>query len=69
MIVQVGNVYYEDDPDKKVFRQVFQEDTDPPDELDDPRWITEGCDPARTAVLVKVAPDSPEANVEITGLP
>lgn len=54
MAVLVGVVYYADDPEKKIFRKVFPVDGDPPDILDDPCWITDGCDPARTAVLEKV---------------
>ena len=68
-VVMVGLVYYADDPNKAVFRQVFQMDTDPKNELDDPTWVTMGCDPSRTAIMVKVAPDSPEAAAPMTGTP
>lgn len=51
----IGLVYYEDDPEQTVFRWVYPTLDD--SELDDPRWVTEGCDPARRAVMRKVQPD------------
>lgn len=66
-ITAIGNVYYADDPLKQIFRRVTQFDTDPDDVLDDPTYITDGCDPLRLAVMVKCAPDSPDADAPMTG--
>jgi hypothetical protein len=66
-VSQVGLVYYLDDPEQKVFRKVFPSDDD--SELDDPQWVTLGCDPARRAVLIKVPSDSDAASGSMTGMP
>jgi len=65
--MNVGNVYYADDPHQAIFRRVWPQHDD--SELDDPQWVTMGCDPQRTAVLVKVPADSPDASAPMTGLP
>ena len=62
--MKLGIVYYADAPDQ-VFRVVYP--TANESELDDPRWITEGCDPARKAVLLKVDPEDPR--LQFTGTP
>lgn len=68
-MIAVGLVSYSDDPRRRVFRKVYQTESDPADVLDDPKWITEGCDRGRSAVMVKVAPDDPRALRKMTGLP
>ncbi len=56
--MKIGLVFYADDPDN-VFRRVYPTESEA--ELNDERWITEGLDPARPAVMRIVEPDSPEA--------
>ena len=56
-VSKVGLVFYQDTvvPPATlgaVFRLVYPTSDD--SELDDPEWTTMGCDPSRTAVLVKV---------------
>lgn len=58
-LAAIGVVYYGDDPDKKVFRTVFQEDGDPLDELVDPKWTTEACDVTRNPILEAFQPNDP----------
>lgn len=58
----IGLVWYADDPHKRVFRKVFLSPGDPESELDNPRWVKEGCDPARVAVIRKI-PDKELAQV------
>lgn len=64
-VTKVGLVSYVDDG--KVFRKVFPTVSD--SELDDRRWVKEGCNPARTAIMQKVRKDSPEAAAPMTGKP
>lgn len=66
-ITQIGLVYYADDAEKKVFRKIYPTGDD--SELDDPQWTTVAVDKDRTAILVKVLKDSPEALQEMTGTP
>lgn len=61
----IGNVYYEDDPDHLIFRRVYPTNDD--SELDDPKWVTEGVNPERIAVMIKVPKDSQEATDDLTG--
>lgn len=65
--MRVGIVYYEDDPARRVFRIVYPEISE--SELDDPRWITEGLNPERTAFLEKVEPDDPRVLSGFSGTP
>ncbi len=51
-----GLVYYADDPTRSAFRLVYPTEKD--EELDDPRWTTEGLDPLRIALLIKVPVNS-----------
>lgn len=51
------------------FRRVFPQPTDPPDILDDPQWITMGCDPTREAVMFKLPEDHPAVGAPFTGKP
>ncbi len=67
MTVLIGNVYYADDPERLIFRRIWP--TSDNSELDDPQWVTIGCDPSRQAVLIKVPADSPEATAPMIGLP
>lgn len=59
----IGYVYYADDPERRVFRKVLPNyalgETDAV--LDDPTWVTLGCDPARKAVMAKVGDCDPLA--------
>lgn len=66
-ITQVGLVYYEDDPEKKIFRKVYPEIDDA--ELNAPCWTTDGVNIRRKAVLIKVPADSTEALAPMTGFP
>lgn len=66
-ITQVGLVFYEDDPEKKIFRKVYPTVDDA--ELNAPAWTTEGVNQTRKAVLVKVPVGSPEALADMTGIP
>ena len=66
-ITQVGLVYYEDDPEKKIFRKVYPEVDDV--ELNAPCFTTDGVDSRRKAILIKVPADSPEALANMTGTP
>jgi hypothetical protein len=63
----IGLVYYADDPEQRVFRKVYPMPGDPANVLDQPRWITEGCDPSRKAVLRKVWSESEIALAPATG--
>lgn len=65
----VGIVYYADDVDQKIFRMVYPGFGEDETVLDEPGWITIGCDPNRTAVLIKVADDDPRAQAPMTGTP
>jgi hypothetical protein len=65
----VGIVYYADDVDQKIFRKVYLARGEDETQLDDPKWITLGCNPNRTAVMVKVADDDPLALGPMTGAP
>ena len=62
----IGVVYYDDDPDKKVFRKVYP--TQDNSELDDPAHCTVGVDATRTAVLLKV-PANDDSKYPMTGTP
>jgi hypothetical protein len=64
-----GLVYYADDPDQNIFRKVSLSPGDDESVLDETRWVTDGCDPTRTAVMLKVADDDPRASAEMTGTP
>ena len=64
-VTLVGLVSYADDG--KVFRKVYPTVDD--SELDDRRWVTEGCNPSRTAVMRKVRAWMPEATADMTGTP
>ena len=66
-ITQVGLVYYEDDPDKKIFRKVYPTIDDA--ELNAPCWTVDGVNIRRKAILIKVSADSPEALAAMTGTP
>ena len=66
-VTQIGLVYYLDDATHAVFRKVYPTLDD--SELDGIRWVTEGCDPARLAVMQRVPIESPEAQAEMTGTP
>lgn len=66
-VTLVGNVYYADDPDRLIFRRVWPEVDE--GELDDPKWVTLGCNADRTAVMEKVAADSSEASAPMLGAP
>jgi SAM-dependent methyltransferase len=63
----IGIVYYEDDLHKRVFRVVHPAPNDAVDIFDDPRWVTEGVDPERKAVLMQIENDDPRA--QMTGTP
>lgn len=65
-VTKVGIVYYQDTPDQ-VFRFVYPTSDD--SELDNPQWTTEGCDPARVAVLEQVEPSDPRVAAGFTGVP
>lgn len=51
----VGLVFYKDDPTAAIFRAVYLTGDDKDSELDNPRWVTEGCDPSRVAVMKVMA--------------
>lgn len=63
---KVGLVAYADDPEA-IFRKVYPAADE--GELDDPRWVTEGCDPTRLAMMRKVDADSLAAAAPMTGTP
>lgn len=54
----VGLVGYSDTPDV-FFRVVYPQPDDPDTVLDDPKWITDGCDLTRDRTIIKVAKDDP----------
>jgi hypothetical protein len=65
-VTQVGIVYYADDPDKKVFRVVTPTHDDSELDAPDPQhgeWHVFGLDPARPAVMEKVARSSDRAQL------
>ena len=69
-VTKIGIVYYEDDPEQKVFRIVTPTVDDNELDMPDPvhgEWTAFGVDPARTAVMDKVALDDPRA--KLTGTP
>lgn len=51
---RIGIVYYADDPNRTIFRTVFLTGDDPESMLDDPKWVTEGCDSDRVVRLIKL---------------
>lgn len=64
----VGVVYYADDPSRRVFRRVYLTAAETDAEFDNPAHITDGLDPARTAVLVRVD-ETDLHNFDLTGAP
>ena len=66
-VTKMGIVYYADDPDKVVFRKVYPTADDR--ELNDQRWVTEGCDPSRCAIIETIDTISPHATVSVIGMP
>jgi hypothetical protein len=88
MAITIGNVYYADDPDKKIFRRVYPTIGElvrklsaagytieqiaaavESAELEDPQWVTMGCDPSRKAILEKVPANNSDVNAPMIGLP
>lgn len=63
----IGIVYYSDDPNKRVFRTIHLVPGEPDSVFDDPRWVTEGLDPGRSAVLVRVDPS--DRRTKFSGTP
>ena len=66
-VSKIGLVYYQDDPDQKIFRMIFPTTDD--SELDDIRWITEGCNPLRNAILIQVDANDVKAQSKMNGIP
>lgn len=66
-VTKVGIVYYQDDPQQRIFRIVYPQFDD--SELDSPQWTTLGCDAMCTAVLAKCAPSDPRATAGTIGMP
>lgn len=56
-------------PNGAVFRKVFLQPGEDPAVLDDPNWVTFGCDPKREAVMFKLPADHPAVGAPFTGKP